>query len=133
MGVGLLVEVTAAGLAQIEEHLAQFPDLLDEKRMYRPNEEMLKRLRSGQRSKVDLRFYEHELIESQLRSEGLTQEDSHVEALRRQGLESKWTQACKGEFAGFNAFLYHLDVMISCQGYFNDADRALAQQMQKYE
>ena len=78
--------VTKEGIRQIEEHLGKL-DALDDP----ANLEMLRRLKAGEIGETELRFYEHELIESQLIEdygyEGAR--NAHLETLEKQGIEYK--------------------------------------------
>ncbi len=55
-------KVTKKGIARIERHLTKTPGLVPGAAEFR----MLERLKAGKRTPHDLRFYEHELIESRM-------------------------------------------------------------------
>jgi hypothetical protein len=96
--------VTESGLNQVTEHLSQFGGSP-------PNAAMISRLQSaldngGAVTGADANFYNHELIESNLMSNGVDYEAAHAAAL---------------EQAGVSPFgLYHPDVIQQFPEYFND-------------
>ncbi len=114
-------EVNADGLAAIAEHLERFRDYFDETIMYPPNQAMFDRLLSGQRTLIDLRFYQHELTELTLvRDLELDQADAHSRTLAAQGILVE---------PGVHAELYHWDVIGQFHDYFNNDDRRRAEQI----
>jgi hypothetical protein len=102
------ISVTEEGIAQIESHLQSLGALEDG-----PNAAMVARLRAGERTVQDLNFYQHETIESQIMSGGVTDaRAAHLETLRRQGIPYE---------AGYEAQLYHPDVIRAHADQFNPA------------
>jgi RHS repeat-associated protein len=74
----LLTKVTAKGIRRIEKHLTGTPGLTPG----RPEFHMVKRLKAGERSMYDLRFYQHELKESRLVKQTLRLYSDPVDAVR---------------------------------------------------
>jgi hypothetical protein len=97
--------VTEKGLTRIERHLTKTPGLEPG-----PAElKMLERLKAGERTPQDLRFYQHELIESRMlqKTRGLHADpvdavrDAHHRTLVQQGLYRR----------GYETELYHPDAI----------------------
>jgi hypothetical protein len=81
---GKSINVSEKGLAQVQEHLAQFGP-------YAPNEEMVARLGSALSAGepvtgADASFYMHELTESTLMRQGVGYEEAHAAALAKYGV-----------------------------------------------
>jgi RHS repeat-associated protein len=99
--------ISSEGIAEIEQHLRRL-DSLD----HPPNAAMLDRLRKGESSHHDLKFYEHEIIESDFMRGGLDSEKAHFATLKQQGIEY---------VPGFETELYHPEVYEKYKLYFNPA------------
>lgn len=101
------VRVTAAGLRRIERHLRKL-DALDD----RPNARMIERLRAGAREAQDLAFYQHEIAELALMAKGVDARTAHLGALVAHDIAYA---------PGYEAKLYHSDVIREFSEYFNPA------------
>jgi RHS repeat-associated protein len=94
----------------IEQHLKQFG--------YNPeNEAMLERIRSGLWTAWDQRFAMHELLESQAMDLGLSSIDAHGFTLAEQGIKL---------LPGYEAYLYHPEVINSLSEYFSPAAKYIS-------
>ena len=99
-----------SAIRKIEEHLNRFgPDA--------PNSAMIQRLKAGKWSAWDQRFAEHELLESVLMGKGLDHETAHLATLQQQGIA--WEP-------GYEAYLYHPDIINGIPDYFSFAAQKLA-------
>jgi hypothetical protein len=73
---------------------------------------MLERLRRGEATPHDLRFFEHETIEAGLMKHGAGAREAHLQTLEKQGIPYQ---------PGYEAQLYHPDVIEQFKAYFNQA------------
>jgi hypothetical protein len=104
--------VSKEGIDSIEDYFRKTGFIND-----RANQEMLQRLRAGHRTPQDLRFYEHEMIESRLYKPGMDTEalrEIHLETLRRQGIEYK---------RGYERELYAPEVVKNHPGEFPEPSK----------
>ncbi|GHT96973.1 hypothetical protein AGMMS49545_23470 [Betaproteobacteria bacterium] len=104
------VQVTEKGIARVESHAAQFGN-------DPANAVMIERLRAGHATPQDLTFYMHELKESSLMRQGLSDRAAHLETLKWQGIEYK---------AGYEAKIYHPDAIRAGGSEFSPAARKAA-------
>ena len=104
------VRASDKGIQRIEGHLSR-PEL--EGAISDPsNAAMIGRLKAGEMTPQDLRFYFHELRESTLMSRGIGARDAHLQTLEWQGIPYK---------AGYEAQLYHPDVILRDPSAFSPA------------
>lgn len=125
-----MTTVTQDGLERVEQYIQRFRD--HDGAIARINVAMLNRLRDGHRTEVDLRYYEHELMESEIFPRFLAkyteshqelsgaepngdelyciEREAHLETLKQQGL---------GYYAGCGADLYHSEVILNHRAYFS--------------
>ena len=104
------IKVTEKGLSRVEKHLSQFE-------FDKPTAEMLQRLRSGKTTEHDLTFYTHELKESAFMKRGFGAKEAHEKTLEWQGIPS---------VTGYEAKLYHRDVIKDNRTFFNQITRSAA-------
>jgi hypothetical protein len=103
------IQVSEKGILRVEGHLSR-PEL---NALSDPaNAAMVQRLRSGQATPTDLRFYFHELKESAIMNRGAGARDAHLQTLEWQGIPYK---------AGYESQLYHPEVILQNAGSFNPA------------
>jgi RHS repeat-associated protein len=98
-------KVTDEGIEQIEKYLKRFGE-------DQPNDEMIERLKKGERTEQDLNFYEHELTEKELVEKGIDPDKAHDETLKKQGIKKE---------PGYEKNLYHPDVIRRHRDEFNPA------------
>lgn len=102
------------GLATIEQHLQQYG-------ADGPNEAMLNRLKNGLSTSWDQAFYQHEMMEAQnmLGSEPTyeAQRAAHLLTLAQHGIPYE---------AGYEAYLYHPEVIDAFPEYFNLATQNIS-------
>ncbi len=96
---------TREQIAKVEMHLRQFgPD--------KPNEAMVNRLRAGNWTEYDQRFFEHETIEADFMAQGMSYDQAHLKALQLQGIQYS---------PGYQRYLYHPEVIRMYPEEFNRA------------
>lgn len=105
--------ISQSQLQVIEQHLQQFG-------YDAPNSAMIERLRRGFWTVWDERFAEHELLESRLMKEGIDYDTAHKAVLELQGIDWK---------AGYEAYLYHPEVVEIFSEYFNEITRNLSRRL----
>jgi RHS repeat-associated protein len=104
------LRVTPKGIDRIERHLSR-PELagaIDDP----ANAAMIERLKSGETTPQDLRFYSHELRESVLMDRGVAAREAHLQTLKWQGVPYK---------PGYEAELYHPDIILKDPSSFSSA------------
>jgi hypothetical protein len=84
---------TASEITRIERHLHRFSDPLEA-----PEQAMLDRLKAGDWTKFDQRFFEHERLEANMMEAGTSWEEAHRRVLEMQGIAYQ---------PGYEANLYH--------------------------
>jgi RHS repeat-associated protein len=96
----------------VEQHLRQFGE-------NKPEQMMIERLKSGQWTEWEQRFLHHELIEAGLMRQGITEpRAAHLAALEVQHIPY---------VAGYEAYLFHPDVVKALPDYFSSAAQRLAE------
>lgn len=99
---------TPEGIGQIETYLTEIDGM-----SFRPNEQMLNRIKSGEMSIQDQNFYIHEIYESNLYYGGMKDVAvAHLRTLEHQGIPYNST---------FQLQLYHPSVIRANIGSFNPA------------
>jgi len=96
---------TPEEIARIEEHLRQFGD-------DPANRAMIERLKSGEWTEHDQRFFNHEMLETDLMARGMGDREAHLAVLEIQGIPYE---------PGYEAYLYHPDIIKMYPEYFNPA------------
>jgi RHS repeat-associated protein len=119
IGMGPLEEMLPAGGGATQEEISAIESYLSRFGSNPENDAMLNRLRAGYWTEWEQRFVEHELIERDLVvNQGVDQVLAHQMTLAQQGIRYA---------AGFEAYLYHPDVILSdLKGYFSPAAQRLA-------
>jgi hypothetical protein len=102
---GAAIQVTEEGLAAVESHLTKTPGLTAEA----PELKMLERLKGGERTPQDLRFYEHELIESQELQQTRKLYSDPVDAVREAHHRTLMKQGLY--YKGYEKEPYHPDAL----------------------
>lgn len=118
--------VTPEGLAELETHLRRFPKADNPDELWPPNEAMLNRLRQGARTEVDLRFYEHELIEASVLDDSSEFADPVRENERRRDAHM-WTLGWQDirSVPGYEVLIYHADVILTYPEEFSSKAREI--------
>jgi hypothetical protein len=108
--------VTERGLARVEAYLQRFFD--SEGELDLANAAMLARLKEGKKTPIDLNFYEHELIESELVEGGIAEKEAHLTTLAKQGIPRE---------PGYETQLYQTDIILKYGESFSSAARSRAE------
>jgi RHS repeat-associated protein len=102
---------TSEEIAIVEKHLERFG--------YNPeNAAMLQRLRAGYWTQWDQAFLQHELTEAKLMAQGMEYEVAHRLTLAQQGISYE---------PGYEAYLYHPEVIKAFSDYFSFAAQRLSE------